>query len=152
MTTFKIDIYLIFVLAIAVLETLVIIEGRQIKSMKKQQVYHSKVDQQLPSRNGDPLQALTANDVPRVIRMLVAEEKSTFPSQVAGRSQGDRRLKPESVVTDSRPTSPGSSPGVGHSFTEHRFDTQSGSSPATGPGHSPGGGHSKQDQVTKPNA
>lgn len=127
MAHFKIYTWLI-ILIIASHETLVI-EGRQLKPMKTL-VYNSKVDQQ-PSRN--------------------AEEKVTFPPQMAGQSQGYAKTNSDSI-NDLRPTSPGNSPGAGHhSYTENRYDTQ-GSSPSTGPGHSPGGGHSKENQVVKPNA
>ncbi|KAI3785044.1 hypothetical protein L1987_44153 [Smallanthus sonchifolius] len=126
MTHFKIYMTWLIVLILAAHETLVI-EGRQIKSIKKQ----------------DVVQDSPANGVPRT-RLPVAEEKATFPP-------GNRRSVPE-LVTDLRPTTPGNSPGAGHSFTEHRFDTQSGSGSSTGPGHSPGGGHSKENQVVKPNA
>ncbi|KAI3520994.1 hypothetical protein L1887_10450 [Cichorium endivia] len=69
--------------------------------------------------------------------------------------------KPE-FVNGFRPTMPGNSPGAGHSFVEHRLQTQSeamasvshihpsstehtNDSRPTGPGHSPGAGHSIQN-------
>ncbi|KAL8251098.1 hypothetical protein R6Q59_034791 [Mikania micrantha] len=125
MTHFKICICLIIIVIIAGLETLVT-EGRQIK--------HDSPENGVPSA-----------------RRLVADEKVVFPPQIPDQSQG-YAMSEAKLVTDYRPTTPGNSPGVGHSFTEHRFETQAGSSPATGPGHSPGGGHSKQDQVTEPHA
>lgn len=98
----------------------------------------------------------------------VTEKKETSTPVVSGQSQRDGNSKPESV-NDFRPTAPGNSPGVGHSFAEHKFNPQSeeiGSAPAvpqsttansddfrpTAPGHSPGGGHSKENHVVKPNA
>ncbi|KAK1433045.1 hypothetical protein QVD17_09951 [Tagetes erecta] len=80
--------------------------------------------------------------------IIEARQFKSMPStHVAAQSQG--KSKPESV-NDFRPTAPGNSPGAGHSFKDHRFDTQAGSNPATGPGHSPGGGHSKENQAAKP--
>ncbi|KAI3500479.1 hypothetical protein L1887_36301 [Cichorium endivia] len=115
-------------------------EGRLLKSMQKQEL------------DGVPSASLP-----------VAEKKVVFPQ-----SQGHGKSEPDSV-TDFRPTTPGNSPGAGHSFTEHRLDTQSvatSDAPAvpesgagnsddfrpTGPGHSPGGGHSKDGHIATPNA
>ncbi|KAJ0889205.1 putative encoded peptide [Helianthus annuus] len=136
MTNFK--IYTCLIVLVIVGHATLEIEGRQLKSMKKQDVSHSKVDQQ-GSRNAVVLQDSPANGVPHVAK-----------KQTADQSQGYGWSKQESI-NDLRPTAPGNSPGAGHrSFTEHIVDTQ-GSGPSTKPGPSPGGGH-KPNQIAKPNA
>ncbi|KAL4582323.1 hypothetical protein LXL04_006870 [Taraxacum kok-saghyz] len=109
--------------------------GRILKSMEKQEVDHNKVSVS-----------------------IVGEKKVEFPPHAAGQSQEYGRSTPESV-TDFRPTTPGNSPGAGHSFVEHSApavpESGSGSSDdfrPTGPGHSPGGGHSKDGHIATPNA
>ncbi|KAG8367070.1 hypothetical protein BUALT_Bualt16G0034400 [Buddleja alternifolia] len=65
--------------------------------------------------------------------------------------------------TDFRPTTPGNSPGIGHSFEGQKDETEqkqdfsnvTGSTDdfrPTGPGHSPGIGHSLEDVVNKVHA
>ncbi|GKE43727.1 precursor of CEP9-like protein, partial [Tanacetum coccineum] len=124
-------------------------EGRLLKSIKKQH----------PLRNAESHQDSPADGVPSA-GLHVAEKKETFPPKVAAQSQEFGRSEPESV-NDFRPTTPGNSPGAGHSFPENRPDTQTdvkvgvpavAQSIPTGPGHSPGVGHPKQDQVVKTNA
>ncbi|PWA99165.1 hypothetical protein CTI12_AA010930 [Artemisia annua] len=147
MSHFKLYSWLI-ILLISV-HGMVVIEGRLLKSINKQH----------PSRNADSLQDLPADGVPSA-NLPVAEKKPTFLPKLVAQSQEFESSEPESV-NDFRPTTPGNSPGAGHSFTENRPDTQSdakGSVPAvaqsipTGPGHSPGVGHPKQDQAVKPNS
>nr|GEX21932.1 sulfotransferase domain-containing protein [Tanacetum cinerariifolium] len=81
----------------------------------------------------------------------VAEKKVAFSPQGLGPTESEGRGVTKSQVTNGfRPTTPGKSPGAGHSFTEHRLDGQSKAVDnvsqidlsTTEHGHSPGVGHS----------
>lgn len=81
----------------------------------------------------------------------VAVKKVVFSPHglVPTESEGRGVTKPQ-VTNGFRPTTPGKSPGAGHSFTEHRLDGQSKTVDnasqidlsSTEHGHSPGVGHS----------
>ncbi|KAJ9562249.1 hypothetical protein OSB04_007409 [Centaurea solstitialis] len=152
MTTFNIHSWLI-VLIVSSLGILTI-EGRVLNPINKQEqsIHHQ------PLKNADNLQD-SPND---------SEKKVTFAPGSAAQNGGFARSEPESV-NDFRPTTPGNSPGVGHSSEEKRLGARSealgrvhavAQSAAenvddfkpTGPGHSPGGGHSKDNQIVEPNA
>ncbi|CAI9259825.1 unnamed protein product [Lactuca saligna] len=112
-------------------------DGRPLKSMKKQELGYKKESVSLP----------------------VGEKKVVNLPHAVGQSQENGLSNPESI-TEFRPTTPGNSPGAGHSLVpEHSSpaipETSSGSSDdfrPTGPGHSPGGGHSKEEHIATPNA
>lgn len=109
-------------------------DGRPLKSMKKQELSHKKESVSLP----------------------VGEKNVVNLPHGVGQSQEYRFSNPESI-NDFRPTTPGNSPGAGHSLVPgHSIpESSSGSSDdfrPTGPGHSPGGGHSKEEHIATPNA
>ncbi|GJT80217.1 sulfotransferase domain-containing protein [Tanacetum coccineum] len=107
-------------------------EGRPLKSMMKQDNFYDRKDQNVEGFH-------------------VAVKKVVFSPQGLGPTESEGRgvTKPQ-VTNGFRPTTPGKSPGAGHSFTEHRLDGQSkavdNASPidlsSTEHGHSPGVGHS----------
>ncbi|KAJ9564536.1 hypothetical protein OSB04_000502 [Centaurea solstitialis] len=103
--------------------------------------------------------------------ILLAEGRqirSLKNEQVPTQTQKDG-ISDQKAVTAFRPTTPGNSPGAGHSFTEHGLDfvseavsnvdgipqptaeSENGFRP-TKPGNSPGAGHSIHNQTTKPKA
>ncbi|KAI3503099.1 hypothetical protein L1887_31535 [Cichorium endivia] len=139
MVHFQIYPWLLLILIIAY-HAIPLAEGRQLKSLKKQQV-DSKGKK-------------------------VSEKTARFPPQVPNQTQKDE-ISDLKAVTAFRPTTPGSSPGAGHSFTENRpgfvskavsnvsgvfhstSESDTGFRP-TKPGSSPGAGHSIHDKFGVP--
>ncbi|XP_024975300.1 precursor of CEP9-like [Cynara cardunculus var. scolymus] len=137
-------------------------EGRSLKSMKKQDNFHHHrgshtLNAHHHKTNTEHLQASPTGGVLRA-GFPVAEKRVAFPPQAPTKSEGDGNAKLK-FINGFRPTMPGKSPGAGHSFTEHRLDTQSEALDSVssihqsssehdndfrpaGPGHSPGAGHS----------
>ncbi|KAM7507089.1 hypothetical protein LguiA_017542 [Lonicera macranthoides] len=150
----------VFLLAIIACHQILLTEGRQLKSMKKQDFNTIMEGSDLGQ------QVKTLGDIPSADH-YVASKKKTFPPSPT-QTLGFGNLEAGNV-DDFRPTTPGNSPGAGHSFEEHNVDVEPealgkgstiGSSLAgntddfrpTVPGHSPGVGHSLQAKKTEPNA
>ncbi|XP_022897638.1 precursor of CEP6-like [Olea europaea var. sylvestris] len=91
---------------------------------------------------------------------------ATLPANASLQIVGQKRIPPPTNqkheidsshamgVNDFRPTSPGKSPGIGHSSPAQK-DNAGGNTDVfrpTGPGHSPGIGHSFANKTTGPNA
>ncbi|KAL2522775.1 hypothetical protein Fot_26752 [Forsythia ovata] len=105
----------------------------------------------------------------RQLKALKKQEKHDFPATVPAHDSlhvvGQKRIPPPNEkdktdsseatdVNDFRPTAPGKSPGIGHSFAAQR-DNVAGKTDdfrPTGSGHSPGIGHSFAKKTTGPNA
>lgn len=115
----------------------------------------------------DELLPTRPTDTPSV-GQSVAGKKETVPPEAPNSNFSFRDSAAGHDINDFRPTSPGNSPGVGHSFPLHEADVES-KAPAgkipgarnsltgvkdyrpTMPGHSPGVGHILQDESVKPN-
>ncbi|CAA2961207.1 Hypothetical predicted protein, partial [Olea europaea subsp. europaea] len=102
----------------------------------------------------------------RQLKPFKKQEKHDFPANASLQIVGQKRNPPPTNqkhevdssdamgVNDFRPTSPGKSPGIGHSFPAQK-DNVAGKTDdfrPTGPGHSPGIGHSFANKTTGPNA
>ncbi|KAF5798921.1 hypothetical protein HanXRQr2_Chr07g0298661 [Helianthus annuus] len=74
----------------------------------------------------------------------------SMKTQDVSHHQDNEKDAEKKLITAYRPTTPGKSPGAGHSFTEHRVEDQSEAlvnfpridPTSTERGHSPGAGHS----------
>ncbi|KAM7507080.1 hypothetical protein LguiA_017533 [Lonicera macranthoides] len=149
-----------FLLAVIACHQILLTEGRQLKSMKEQDF------NTIEERRNLGKQVKTVGDIPNTDHSI-ASKKNTFPLSPT-QTLGSGNIEAGNV-DDFRPTTPGNSPGVGHSFEEHNVDVEPealgngstvGSSLAgntddsrpTVPGHSAGVGHSLQTKKTKPNA
>ncbi|CAI9758792.1 unnamed protein product [Fraxinus pennsylvanica] len=106
----------------------------------------------------------------RQLKSLNKQEKHDFPAtfpansspQIVGRKHvpWPTNQKQEIVssdargVNDFRPTAPGNSPGIGHSFPSEKDNVHAKTDDfrPTGPGHSPGIGHSFANKTKGPNA
>ncbi|CAK9167139.1 unnamed protein product [Ilex paraguariensis] len=129
-------------------------EGRHLKSMKKLQSigYEKEMGKH---GNNHP----SASMIPSVDHFAEIKNEN-FPPMPAAQTLG---------IDDFRPTAPGNSPGVGHSFSENDIKPEevgvgvgSGVSHSvagktddfrpTDPGHSPGVGHSFKTKIAEPNA
>ncbi|KVI02672.1 hypothetical protein Ccrd_019039 [Cynara cardunculus var. scolymus] len=150
-------------------------EGRQLKPLKNKdkkdtetQTKHALDPLQKHLRNENSFQVSSAGEVPTITSPPVTEKEAKFPPQVPTQTQGDG-ISDLKAITAFRPTTPGNSPGAGHSFTEHRLDFESEASSnvngipqsnaesgngfrPTKPGSSPGAGHSIHSKTTKPKA
>ncbi|KAL2499712.1 hypothetical protein Adt_25262 [Abeliophyllum distichum] len=107
-------------------------EARQLKALKKQEKH-------------DFPDTAPANDSPHVVgqkRIPPPKEKDKIDSSE------------ELDVGGFRPTAPGKSPGIGHSFAAQRHNVAGKTDDfrPTGPSHSPGIGHSFAKKTTGPNA
>ncbi|KAM7510369.1 hypothetical protein LguiB_009244 [Lonicera macranthoides] len=149
----------VVLLAVIACHQILLTEGRQLKSLKKQD-FNTTEERRDLGKQVKPVGDITNAD-------HVASKKKTFPMSPT-QSLGFGNLEAGNA-DDFRPTKPGNSPGVGHSFEEHNLDVEpealgNGStvgSSLTGniddfrptvPGHSPGVGHSLQSNKTEPNA
>ncbi|KAJ0557193.1 putative encoded peptide [Helianthus annuus] len=84
--------------------------------------------------------------------ILVTEGRplKSMKTQDVSHHQDNEKDAEKKLITAYRPTTPGKSPGAGHSFTEHRVEDQSEAlvnfpridPTSTERGHSPGAGHS----------
>lgn len=121
------------ILAVLACHAILVAEGRQLKSMNKQQVQ--------PARKGDVQVTISVDD-----HKLSGE--TTLPTPSAQSLGFSAVAEP---INDFRPTTPGNSPGIGHSYTRKNVEIQP-EEDSKGPGHSPGIGHSSQNKNTEPNA
>lgn len=149
-----------FLLAIIACHEILLTEGRQLKSMKKQEDHPIEVGrnmgkydsrnintQKTPTRKEYDVQ-VTSEDDNHSVEHSVVRKKETFPPP-STQSLGFSAVSES--IDDFRPTTPGNSPGIGHSDTERNVEIQS-NEEGKGPGHSPGIGHSFQNKKAEPNA
>ncbi|KAI3665718.1 hypothetical protein L6452_44348 [Arctium lappa] len=169
MVHFKIYSWIVVFLIIAC-HAILLAEGRQLKSLKnkdKKDTEHALNASRKHLRSANSFQVSSAGRV-TTTGPPVAAEKARFPPQVPTQTQQDG-ISDLKAITAFRPTTPGNSPGAGHSFTEHRLDFESEAASnvygipqstaesgngfrPTKPGNSPGAGHSIHNQITKPKA
>lgn len=149
-----------FLLAVIACHAILFTEGRQLKSMKKQEVHpiedgrnigkHDSRNinsQKTPTRKEYDVQ-VTSEDDNLSVENSVVRKKETFPTPSTQSLGFSAVAEP---IDDFRPTTPGNSPGIGHSYTEHNVEIQP-NDEGKGPGHSPGIGHSFENKKAEPNA
>ncbi|GFY86505.1 hypothetical protein Acr_05g0001440 [Actinidia rufa] len=147
-------------LALIACDEILFTEGRQLKAMEKEE-YKSKQDKRETAMHGS--QSPEAHIHAHVLPAPHANHGPIIDHSVTGKKDTPQTMiLKHSLVAgyedDFRPTTPGSSPGVGHSFPEQMDDAQTrtknngnGVGPTmegnskdfrpTMPGHSPGIGH-----------
>lgn len=144
----------LFIFALIACLEIQISEGRHLKVVNEHEVSFVKIETELQNHaakdiNFDQSPQNHKDDQPI----------TRSPSTVPAKSQEVTSLE-ASHSNDFRPTTPGSSPGIGHSFTGQKDDMPrkvfSTGNPddfrPTGPGHSPGIGHSMSTVNTEPKA
>ncbi|KZV45995.1 hypothetical protein F511_10685 [Dorcoceras hygrometricum] len=133
-------------------------EGRQLKDLKKNESGANKNHEGLQPHASKPM---INKQIPerKNYNQIVTEQRQTIPPMTHSNEFGSSDI---SHSNDFRPTQPGNSPGVGHSFTGRKDSVQAevkshesgvthtveGSTDdfrPTGPGHSPGVGHYYQN-------
>lgn len=168
----------VFLLVVIACHDILFTEGRQLKSTKKQEIHPIKDEGNLgkhscrtisshktPTRKERNVQ-VTFADNRQIVENSVVRTREIFPSPPTQSLGFSAVAKP---IDDFPPTTPGNSPGIGHSYAEHNVEIQpkgAGNGPGvhhstagnindlppTGPGHSPGIGHSFQNKKAEPNA
>ncbi|KAM7510371.1 hypothetical protein LguiB_009246 [Lonicera macranthoides] len=136
-----------FLLAVIACHQILLTEGRQLKSMKKQDFNTIEERRNLVSPtqtlgsgnieagNVDDFRPTTPGNSPGVghsfeehnvdVEPEALGNGSTVGSSLAGNTDDSRPTVPEQGnVDDFRPTTPGYSPGAGHSFEEHNVDVE----------------------------
>ncbi|KAJ8770646.1 hypothetical protein K2173_021293 [Erythroxylum novogranatense] len=157
-----------------------ITEGRKIKTMKKQEVAAIKEHSQRHNRsntvnlqhknaeeNAESSQpAIATNPITPSDHRSLAGKQELFPRITQISSPVSSESTSEYDQNDFRPTTPGTSPGVGHplesdeidtkvssaihSSTNHFISEQNDEFRPTKPGHSPGVGHVFQTKIVEP--
>ncbi|KAM7507087.1 hypothetical protein LguiA_017540 [Lonicera macranthoides] len=138
-----------FLLAVIACHQILLTQGRQLKSMKKQDFNHSVASKKntfppsptqtlefgnIEAGNVDDFRPTTPGNSPGVghsfeehnvdVEPEALGSGSTIASSLAGNTDDFRPTVPGNV-DDFRPTTPGNSPGAGHSFEEHNVDVES---------------------------
>lgn len=146
--------YAVFLLAVIACSHFVfsVEAGRQIKSVNKVDSKQSKVDNSALMHKEDHHQP----DAPSYIPKVAADNSGS-----SGKKEVLPPPLPDSAIAGYkdafRPTTPGNSPGAGHSFLgvsddKHSIAGETDDFRRTNPGHSPGVGHVFQTKNSEPNA
>ncbi|KAI3452041.1 hypothetical protein Pfo_008706 [Paulownia fortunei] len=153
---------LLFLLALTACLEIQFAEGRQLKSMKEHNLSPVKIE---TGPQNHAKQAVNFEQSPGYHKnnLLVTGQKKVSPPVTPTQSH-ELSSSDESHKDAFQPTTPGNSPGIGHSFAEQKHNVQAkvqdftsvagqtdGFQPTT-PGHSPGVGHSFGNLKAGPNA
>ncbi|KAM7507079.1 hypothetical protein LguiA_017532 [Lonicera macranthoides] len=137
----------VFLLAVIACHQILLTEGRQLKSMKKQDFNTMPLEKEgiwettrtlefgnLEAGNVDDFRPTTPGNSPGVGHSFEEHNVdvesdplgncSTVGSSLAGNTDDFRPPSIPGNADDFRPTKPGNSPGVGHSFEEHNLDVE----------------------------
>ncbi|KAL3833356.1 hypothetical protein ACJIZ3_008092 [Penstemon smallii] len=147
----------LFFLAFIVCLKIQISEGRQLRTVKEIQVSFAKID---AGQHDHARKAISFEQTPVSHKndLQVIGEKQIFPPKIPTQNH---EFSSSEVSDDFRPTTPGTSPGIGHSFNDSMkqkaqdFTSVTGNTDdfrPTGPGHSPGIGHALRNVNAGPNA
>lgn len=168
MENFKAMYQIFILLELVAFHEILSIEGRQLKSITEKR----EGSQSLNSIDYSPQHHDPATS-PSHIPSTEARKKEVFPPITPKKYSFNFHETDATYRKDFRPTTPGNSPGVGHSFSNQEADMESkvvnkgNKSPGTtthsltefkddfrptSPGHSPGIGHVLQHKSAEPNA